>query len=141
MHEMLHTPDQNIIGFTLQETLTEDDFHSVIPRLKDTMERYTTVRVLFELDGVDGWEPEDLWGDLAFDLRHTKDVDRIAVVSDDPWEPMVEKLRFLFPSATVEFYDAGETDDAWSWLRGEMEVPGIGPGSVPDPTAGAQDDA
>ena len=138
MHDIHKTTDQNIFGFTLEGTLTEDDFQSVIPFMRDKMERYTTVRILFDVQDVDGWEPEDLWEDWSFDLRHARDVDKLVVVGgDDLWEPWLNKLEILFPSAQMEVYD--DADEGWEWLQGTMDVPGIGPGSVPDPDAGAQD--
>jgi hypothetical protein len=137
MHEIHETPDQNIFGFTLEGTLTEDDFEAVVPYMRDKMERYTTVRILFDVDTLEGWEPEEDWDAWAFDLRHAHDVDKVAVVGDAPWEPWLEKLTLLFPSAQTVVYE--EADDGWDWLRGTMDVPGIGPGSVPDPDAGAQD--
>ncbi len=138
MHDLHETPDQNIFGFTLSGTLTEEDYETMIPFMTDKLERYTTVRILFQLDDVDGWEPESLWEEWAFDLRHARDVDKVAVVGEEPWDTWLSKLEVVFPMAQTQFYD--EADEAWDWLRGEMNVPGIGPGSVPEPQAGAQDE-
>lgn len=141
MHEILDLPDSNLIGIALSDSLTEDDFEALVPYLENELERHTTTRVLFELDDVDGWAPEDRWEDLAFDIRHVRDLDRIAIVGDDPWEPWIEKVEFLFPTAQLQTYATENRGEALSWLRGEMEVPGIGPGSVSDPKAGAQDES
>ena len=140
MHEILDSPDQNIHGIKLSGTLTEDDLEDLVSFIEDQMERYTTVRLLFELDDVDGWEPEDRWEDLSFDLRHVRVVDKVAVLGDDPWEPWLDLVRFAFPESTVEVFDADQGEEAWGWARGDMDVPGIGPGSVPEPDAGAQDE-
>jgi len=141
MHEIIDSPDQNVFGVKLEDALTQDDYDVLVPFLKDRMRRFTTARFCFEMDGVNAWEPEDAWDDLAFDLRHTRDVDRVAVVGDDAWETWTQKLHVLFPEATIGLYTDEEKEDAWEWLRGDMDVPGIGPGSVSDPTAGAQDEA
>jgi len=140
MHEILDSPDQNIHGIKLSGTLTEDDLEDLVSFIEDQMERYTTVRLLFELDDVDGWEPEDRWENLSFDLRHVRVVDKVVVLGDDPWEPWMDLVRFAFPESTVKVFDADQGEEAWSWARGEMDVPGIGPGSVPEPDAGAQDE-
>lgn len=140
MHEILDSPDSNIVGIELSDTLTEDDYDAIVPHLTDTMEGHTTTRAFFALDGVEGWEPEDLWEDWAFDIRHVQTLDKVAIVADEPWAPWMDKMELLFPTSTIRTFDADERDDAWSWLRGEMDVPGIGPGSVPDPKAGAQDE-
>ncbi|MFP4228359.1 MAG: STAS/SEC14 domain-containing protein [Salinivenus sp.] len=141
MHEILDTPDANIVGFALSGTLTEDDHDAIASTLKHTMEAHTTTRAFFALDDVDGWEPEALWEDLAFDIRHVRTLDKVAIAGDDVWEPWREKLGVLFPTSQIRTFDADEQDEAWDWIRGGMGVPGIGPGSVPDPEAGPQPEA
>jgi hypothetical protein len=140
MHDTLESPDQNICGIKLSNTLTEDDLDGLASHVREPLEKYTTVRFLFQVDGVDGWEPEEGWEDLAFDLRHVQNVDKVAVLGDDVWDPLAEKIRFLFPESSVESFDEDDEEEAWNWVRGDMAVPGIGPGSVPEPDAGAQDE-
>ncbi|NBC85153.1 MAG: STAS/SEC14 domain-containing protein [Bacteroidetes bacterium] len=124
MHEIIDVPGENVAGVILGDTLTEDDFNTVYPHVKDQVERHNTVRLLFELDGVDGWEPEEVWEDFMFDVRHARDVDRIAVLTDDePWEPLMSRFDLAFPSAHLEVYATGDRDDAVAWLNGEdLEV-------------------
>jgi hypothetical protein len=140
MHEILDVPDTNIVGIELSGTLTEDDYDAIVPHLEHTMEAHTTSRAFFFLDDVEGWEPEEQWADWAFDIRHVRTVDKVTVVGDDLWEPWMDKIELLFPSSQIRTFDADAREDAWDWLRGDMDVPGIGPGSVPDPTAGAQEE-
>lgn len=142
MHEPIETPERNIVGLKLSGTLTEEDLDALVPHLKHEIERLTTARLFFELDDVDGWEPESRWHDeFAFDVRHARDVDKIAVVSDTPWETWTDTLTGLFRRATIRTFPSDERGDALGWLSGDMDVPGIGPGSVSDPDAGPQDDA
>lgn len=123
MHDIIDVPGENVAAVSLSGTLTEEDFHAVYPFIKDQIERHNTARFLFELDDVDGWEPEDVWDDFVFDVRHAHDADRIAVVSDDPWKPWMQRLGLAFPSAHVEVYEGGHRDDALEWLNGEdLEV-------------------
>lgn len=140
MLELLDLPDTNIVGFRLEDTLTEDDYDVLDSELSHELEAHTTTRVFFEIDDVDGWEPEDEWESLAFDIRHVQEVDKVAIVGDDAWERLVDKIELLFPASQIQSYDSEDREEALEWIRGEMDVPGIGPGSVPDPKAGAQED-
>jgi len=139
MHAILDLPDPNIVGIKLSGTLTEDDYEAIVPHMEDVFEAHLTTRILFVLDDVDGWDPDERWTDWAFDIRHAQEVDKAAVVGDDPWEQWVEKVNLLFPGAQVHTYE--DEDEALDWIRGDMEVPGVGPGSAADPTAGAQDES
>jgi len=51
----------------------------------------------------------------------------------DPDETVIVVL------SPVDPYDDADREEGLEWLRGEMEVPGIGPGSTSDPQAGAQE--
>lgn len=139
MHELLDLPDSNVIGVKIGETLTEDDYETLVPHLRDRFEATITTRLLFELDGLEDWEPEEKWENLTFDIRYLQDVDKVAVVGDDPWETWMDTVKFLFAEAQVETFDGDERDEALDWVRGEMEVPGVGPGSVSDPASSAQE--
>ena len=140
MIEILDFPDSNIVGFHFSDTLTEDDYDTLLSHLRAKLEAHTTTRALFEIEDVDGWEPEEKWEEFALDIRHVQDLDKVAVIGDDPWEPLLDKVELLFPMSQFQTYEDAERDEGLEWLRGEMDVPGIGPGSVPDPEAGAQDE-
>jgi len=139
MIEILDFPDTNIVGLHLSDTLTEDDCETFASHLRDQLEAHMTLRVLFEIEEVEGWESEEQWEDVAFDMRQVEDVDKVAIVGDDPWEPLVDKIKLLFPSSLIQTYEDADREEGLEWLRGEMEVPGIGPGSTSDPRAGAPD--
>jgi len=140
MIDILDFPDSNIVGFHLSDTLTEDDYETFTSHLRDQLKSHTTTRALFKIEDVDGWEPEDKWKEFALDIRHAQDLDKVAVIGDDPWEPLLEKIELLFPMSQLQTYEDADREEGLEWLRGEMNVPGIGPGSVPDPEAGAQDE-
>lgn len=139
MHDFLEFPDPNLFGIELQDALTEDDYDALTSSLKSHLEEHTTTRVFFVMNDVDDWAPEKHWDELSFDIRLVRDLDKVAVVGDDLWEPWLEKVELLFPMSTVQTYAAEGREEALAWLRGDMEVPGLGPGSVPDPEADAQE--
>ena len=140
MHELLDLPDTNIVGFRLGDTLTEDDYDDFVSELRNELEAHTTTRLVLDIDDVDGWEPEEQWEEMALDIRHVQDLDKVAVIGDDVWEPLMDKIELLFPMSQIQTYEDADREEALGWIRGEMDVPGIGPGSVPDPQAGAQDE-
>jgi hypothetical protein len=140
MHELLDLPDTNIVGFHLSDTLDENDYDGLVSGLRGQLEANTTTRLVLEIDDVDGWAPEDEWENLTLDVRYVQDLDKVAVIGDDVWEPLMDQIEVLFPMSQIQAYDSDDREEALEWIRGDMDVPGIGPGSVPDPTAGAQDE-
>ena len=139
MHELLDFPDPNLFGIAFRDTLTEEDHDVFASTLADHLKEHTTTRVVITMDDVDDWQPEEAWEELAFDIRHLNDLDKVAVVGDDLWDPWLDKVEELFPMSVIQTYDVEDEEEALEWLRGDMGVPGLGPGSVPDPDAEAQD--
>lgn len=140
MHDFLDLPDPNLVGIKLSDTLTEDDYEAFTSALEDNFASHITTRVLIVMEDVNDWSPEDRWEDLAFDIRHLNDVDKVALVGDDLWEPWLDKVEVLFPMSTIQTYDAEKQEEALDWVRGDMDVPGVGPGSSSDPNASFSDE-
>ncbi len=140
MHDFLDLPDPNLVGIKLSDTLTEDDYEAFVSVLEDQFEASITTRVLIVMEDVDDWTPEEQWEELAFDIRHLNDVDKVAIVGDDLWETWLEKVEILFPMSTIQTYDAADQEEALDWIRGDMDVPGVGPGSSSDPNASFSDE-
>ena len=138
MHNLLDLPDSNVFGVELSDTLTEEDHDVLDSTLRSHLAKPTTTRVLFVMEDVDAWTPTDRWEELAFDIRHLRDLDKVAIVGDDLWETWLNKAELLFPMSSIQTYPAEEREAALEWLRGDMDVPGMGPGSVSDPEASAQ---
>lgn len=137
MHELLDFPDPNLYGIAFSDALTEEDHDIFASTLADHLKEHTTTRVLITMDDVDSWAPEERWTDLAFDIRHLRDLDKVAIVGEDVWETWLDKVEELFPMSTVQIYE--DQEEALDWVRGSMAVPGVGPGSMADPEADAQD--
>ena len=69
------------------------------------------------LDGFQGWERKDEWGDVSFLIEHDADIEKIAIVGQERWRD--EVLMFagagLRQTAVCYFNDS---DSARAWLAG-----------------------
>ena len=109
----------NIFRLAIRGILRKADLDRCQDRLVVDMRRLGSVRLLFVLDGFEGWEPGDSWSDLTFYARHGDCIDRIAVVGDERWRG--EALMFAgadLRRAPVEFFpgSSGEDAVARAWL-------------------------
>ena len=73
------------------------------------------VAALVVLDGFEGWEHGDEWGDMSFLFEYDSDIDKIAIVGPERWRD--EVLMFtgagLRHSSVCYFNDP---DSARAWL-------------------------
>ena len=141
MHTLLEFPDTNLFAVEFTDSLTETDYEILDSALRSHLAQHTTSRALFVMKDVNAWTPSDKWETLSFDIRHLRDLDKVAIVGDDLWERWLKKAEILFPVSDLQTYAAHDRDRAVEWLRGNMDVPGVGPGSMSDPEAEAQDHA
>jgi hypothetical protein len=79
--------------------------------------RIGAIRLLFLLDGFEGWEPLDDWHDLSFYVKHGGAIERIAMVGEERWRS--QSLMFAgadLRRAPVEYFSPDKAADARVWL-------------------------
>ena len=108
----------NVFRLDLRGTLRQTELEDCQKRLLDEMTRTGPARLLFVLDGFEGWEPDARWNDLSFYVPHGDKIERIAIVGPQRWRSEtlmfagVENLR----RAPVEFFVEGAIAEARAWL-------------------------
>lgn len=96
--------------------LTEEDYRGLAPRLHEAVERHGKLRLLILLRDFEGWTPKALIEDLRFDLRHRKDLERVAIVGERRWEEVRTRITTPFFSGSMRFFE--DEAEARGWLGG-----------------------
>ncbi len=68
--------------------------------------QFGKIRILFEMQDFHGWKSGALWRDVQFDVKHFKDIERVAILGEKAWEhgtrPQVLIVRPLVDSVWNE---------------------------------------
>jgi hypothetical protein len=107
----------NIFRLDVRGTLRHVEFEACQARLAAAMASGGPSRLLFVLDGFEGWEPHAGWSDLSFYAKHGDAIERIAIVGPERWRS--ETLMFAAADlrrAPVEFFVDGDIAEARAWL-------------------------
>jgi hypothetical protein len=115
----MHREDAAVVRADVRGTLRKDELDACQRRLLDEFAQAGPVRLLFVLNGFDGWEPSAAWNDLSFLVRHGDAIARIAIVGPERWRS--EALMFAgadLRSAPVQYFPDGAAAEARAWLRG-----------------------
>lgn len=107
----------NLYKLEIRGTLRKADLERCQGELTVEMARIGPVRLLFVLEGFEGWAPQDNWGDLSFYMKHGDAIERIAIVGHKRWRS--ETLMFTgadLRKAPVEFFPEDAVPDARAWL-------------------------
>jgi hypothetical protein len=81
------------------------------------IERQNKVRILVIAEQFQGWEREGAWGDISFQVKYDRHIERMAIVCDERWE----NLALLFASKgfrrfPIEYFPLAKIDEARAWL-------------------------
>lgn len=107
----------NVYRLDVRGTLQKQDFQRCQEVLIDEMRRVGNVRLLFILDGFEGWDQKDDWRDMTFYTKYGSSIDRIAIVGDERWRS--ETLMFAgadLRRAAVQFFSEASLSEARAWL-------------------------
>ncbi len=117
MLEILNGNGGNVIGFKIAGKVTGDDMKAMYGRAVTAIEETGSVRLLVQVAGFGGVEAEALWEKLKFTLAHLKDIERMAAVGDKALEKWWVTVAGSVVPVKVRYFDEGEIDAAWAWLR------------------------
>jgi len=98
--------------------LTKEDYKAFVPSFEAAVKKVGKVRVLFEMRDFHGWEAGALWEDVKFDLKHFKDIERLAMVGDRKWEKGMSVFCKPFTAAKIKYFDVAQRAEAEEWLTG-----------------------
>ena len=108
---------KNVYRLDVRGTLQKHDFQQCQKRLIEEMRRVGNIRLLFVLDGFQGWDEKDDWRDMSFYAKYGSSIDRIAIVGDEQWRS--ETLMFAgadLRRAEVQFFPTASLDEAREWV-------------------------
>jgi hypothetical protein len=106
----------HVLGFKLRGKLHDDDYHRFVPFIEAAIRKNGKVRLLAQFEEFEGWDVGAVWEDTKFAVKHSGDVEKIALVGDRAWEKWMAVLCKPFTVATLEYFDATDLDRAWKWL-------------------------
>jgi len=99
--------------------LTKEAYQKFVPAVDAQIKEYGKLRILFVMQDFHGWTAGAMWEDLKFDLKHWKDIERLAIVGDKKWEKGMAAFCKPFTKASIRYFDAAQIDEAREWLAAE----------------------
>jgi len=117
MIKPLPETDGHLLGFEMSGKLHDEDYQQFVPLLEAAIKQHGKVRLLAHFHDFHGWDAKALWDDIKFDMAHHGDFEKIALVGDKAWEKWMAAVCKPFTKASVKYFDEGEIDAAWEWLK------------------------
>ena len=109
--------DENLIATKISEKITAADYEKILPIITEKIQQYGKFRWYFELEDFEGWELKGLYKELNFDIRHSQDLEKIAMVGEVKWTEWLSDMMKPFTSAEMKFFEAAEREIALEWIK------------------------
>jgi len=114
--------DGKLLTIQVGDKLTVDDYHQFVPAMERLLAKHDQISILFDMDDFHGWKLGALWEDIKFDLKHFKDISRLAMVGDRTWEKWMATFCRPFTTAEVRYFDQSEFEQARKWITESFPV-------------------
>jgi hypothetical protein len=96
--------------------LVKEDYPDFVSEFERLVRQDGSLRVLFDMTGLHGWDASAAWEDIKFDIKHFADIERMAMVGDKKWQHDMEVFFKPFTKATIRYFDHADAADARKWL-------------------------
>jgi hypothetical protein len=108
-----------VLEIQASEKLSKADYEHFVPLVEQLIAKHGKVRILFEMHNFHGWEAGALWADIKFDLKHFRDIERLALVGESKWEAGMATFCKPFTTAKIRYFDTKDHAQARAWLDSE----------------------
>jgi SpoIIAA-like len=107
-----------LLQMKVRGMLKKTDYDRIIQIAKKAIAREGKVRALVILDGFEGWQRHEDWGDVSFMREQGQNIEKMAIVGDEKWKD--DAIAFTgkgFRPTTIEFFAASRMNEARTWLN------------------------
>lgn len=106
-----------VIAVTITGKLERAHYDLFVPELEDLIATHGKIRMLVELKDFHGWTAGALWEDLKFDVKHFRDIERLAIVGETKWQKGMAWFCTPFTTAEIRYFDPSAAAEARQWIE------------------------
>jgi SpoIIAA-like len=106
----------NVLEVTVTGKLTKEAYEKLVPVVDKQIKDFGKLRIVFVMRDFHGWTAGALWEDTKFDLKHWRDIERLAIVGETKWEKGMATFCKPFTMAKIKYFDESQVDAARAWV-------------------------
>ena len=111
------TPDSNIIYTFSTGIIKKEDMDSLLPLLQEKIQHFRKARWYYQMKDFHGWKVDAFWEDVKFNLKHTNDFEKIAMVGEKKWQNWMTQAMKPFTSAEIKYFNSKDEQQAKEWIK------------------------
>ena len=106
----------NVLEVSASGKLTKEFYEQLVPAVDKQIQDFGKLRILFVMHDFHGWTAGALWEDMKFDLKHWRDIERLAIVGESRWQEGMATFCKPFTTAKIKYFDHSQLDAARAWV-------------------------
>lgn len=116
MYERLNRSAGPAVAYRLTRPLAREEMQQITRELEGTIAAEGNVRVLIDLQAFPYEDLGALWEDLKFDVRHGRNLDRLALLGGGEVEKWATRIFAALSFTKCRFFEHDQLEKAWKWL-------------------------
>ncbi|RMB62914.1 STAS/SEC14 domain-containing protein [Dokdonia sinensis] len=104
------------VGFVFENAITQGDVKAIQRKIKETLSSNANINLYLEEDEVDDIKMGAFMNQVFFDVKHSANIRKIAIVSDRKWIQAITIAKDILVQANVEAFTLKERVDAICWI-------------------------
>ena len=117
MYHILPESEGNVIGIKIIDGLRPEDYETLFPFIDQFIAEHEMIRVLYDLRDLKHIYFRALFKVLFRRIRDASHVDKKAIVTDEQWIYILEKLSSPFFRTEVRLFPSTAVEEAWEWVK------------------------
>lgn len=109
----------NVLEVAVTGKLTKEFYQQLVPAVDKQIEDSGKLHILLVMHDFHGWTAGAMWEDLKFDLKHWKDIGRLAIVGESKWQKGMATFCKPFTKAKIQYFDHEQIEEAREWVKSE----------------------
>jgi hypothetical protein len=106
----------NLLEVHLTGKLTKEFYEKLAPAVEKQIAEHGKLRILMIMHDFHGWTAGALWEDIKFEFKHSRDIEKLAIVGESKWEKGMAAFCKPFTKATIRYFDSEQLDEARKWI-------------------------
>lgn len=111
-----------ILIVQVTDRLSKEDYDLFVPEVERLIKQYGKVRMMVEMRDFHGWDAGALWADIKFDVKHFRDIERLAIVGEKKWEKGMSVFCKPFTTAQIRYFDIRDESAAREWITEGVKI-------------------
>ncbi|WP_372916831.1 STAS/SEC14 domain-containing protein [Salegentibacter sp.] len=107
---------QNVVGFIINEEINQQKIEEILSTIKNRLEVVSPICLYLEDESDQGISVKAFLKALEFNYSHSRDLQKIAVVTDDKVFQKSMEIKDLLVSSKVKSFEKKERLKAMNWV-------------------------